>query len=121
MNCVNGIISQKSKTNNMPNSVKNKRVVIFDFDGTLFDNAKIAFYINAAYPPDMLRSLTERLVRKRFAGCDYSSPGEYYHAFFSAMGKACHSSPERLRNWYFNRYMPRIVRVLKKHYKPSTS
>ncbi|MCL2763618.1 MAG: HAD family hydrolase [Treponema sp.] len=98
--------------------LRNIKGIIFDFDGTLFDNARIAFHLIAANPLDSLRIWKERLIRKRFAGCDYASPEEYYRVFFAAMGKACHRSPERMRNWYFNKYMPRMVRVLKKHHKP---
>jgi FMN phosphatase YigB (HAD superfamily) len=96
----------------------NIKGVIFDFDGTLFDNARILFYLIAACPFDLRRIRMERLIRKRFAGCSYASPEEYYDAFFAALGKACFCSPRRIRSWYFNRYMPRIARVLKKHYQP---
>jgi FMN phosphatase YigB (HAD superfamily) len=91
--------------------------VIFDFDGTLFDNALFAFNLISAYPLDVLRIWNERLIRKRFAGCDYSSPKAYNLAYFTALGKACSHSPQRMQSWYFNRYMPRMVRVLKKHYQ----
>jgi FMN phosphatase YigB (HAD superfamily) len=95
----------------------NIKGIIFDFDGTLFDNTNIAFYLIAAFPFDLRRIHKERLIRKRFAGCDYASPEEYYSAFFASLGKACFRPPQRIRNWYFNHYMPRMVRVLKKHYR----
>jgi FMN phosphatase YigB (HAD superfamily) len=91
--------------------------IIFDFDGTLFDNVHFAWNLISAYPPDMFRIGNERLIRRRFAGCDYSSPDTYHHAFFTALGKVCSRSPEYMQNWYFNRYLPRFVRVLKKHYQ----
>ena len=91
--------------------------IIFDFDGTLFDNALIPFYLILANPFEILRLRTERLVRKRFAGCDYVTPAAYYNAFFSVFGKACHRSPERIQNWYMKHFMPRMIRVLKKHYQ----
>ena len=96
----------------------NIKGIIFDFDGTLFDNVKIPIRLITAYPPDLFRLRNERLIRKQFTGSDYSTPDEFYKAFFKAMGKACLRSPEKMRSWYFNKYMPRMVRVLKKHYKP---
>ena len=99
-----------------PKVLRDIKGLIFDFDGTLFDNELFPFYLIAANPLDLLRVWKERLVRTSFAGCDYASPEEYYKAFFSAFGKACLCSPERIRNWYFSRYMPRMVRVVKKHY-----
>ena len=97
--------------------LRNVRGIIFDFDGTLFDNNLIPFRLISAYPPDILRVWKERLIRKTFTGRDYSTPEKFYRTFFAAMGKACNRSPARMRNWYFNRYMPRMIRVLKKHYK----
>jgi len=101
-----------------PKLLHNIKGLIFDFDGTLFDNAFLAFYLIAANPFDALQVWRERLVRKRFAGCDYASAKEYYRAFFIALGKASFCSPEKARSWYFNRYMPRMVRVLQRHYNP---
>jgi HAD superfamily hydrolase (TIGR01549 family) len=94
------------------------RGIIFDFDGTLFDNAFIAIRLISAYPLDILRIRRERLVRRRFAGSDYSTPEKYNGAFFSELGRPFLRTPVGMRNWYFDRYMPRMVRVLKKYYKP---
>jgi len=91
--------------------------LIFDFDGTLYDNARIPLYLIAANPLDWRRIWKERLVRKSFAGCDFAGADEYHSAFFAALGKICGRSPQRARNWYFNRYIPRMARVLKKHYQ----
>jgi len=92
--------------------------IIFDFDGTLFDNKNIAFYIIAANPFDWMRIWKERRIRKRFEGRDFSLSENYYNTFFRELGKACFRSPEHIKNWYFKRYMPRMIKVLKKHYKP---
>lgn len=91
--------------------------VIFDFDGTLFDNSSIAFRLISANPIATLRVWKERLIRSSFAGRDFLTSERYYRAFFTELGRACYRPPERLRNWYFNHYMPRMIRVLKKHYK----
>jgi len=95
----------------------NIKGIIFDFDGTLFDNAYFGFFLIAANPLHAIRVWKERLVRKRFAGRDFATPERYYNAFFTAMGKMCFARPSRIQNWYFNRYMPRMVRVLRKHYQ----
>ena len=91
--------------------------IIFDFDGTLFDNALFPFYLIAANPLDVLRIWKERLIRNRFAGSDFIYPESYFQTFFADLGKVCWRSSERMRRWYFNRYMPRMVKVLKNHYE----
>ena len=96
---------------------RNIKGIIFDFDGTLFDNKKLPFYLISAYPPDLLRIFRERQTRKQFSGRDFTSPDEFYKAFFTTLGKACARSPERMRIWYFTHYMPRMVKTLKNHYK----
>ena len=91
--------------------------IILDFDGTLFDNTRFPFYLIISNPLDIFRLWKERLVRKYLTGCDYGSPENYKHAFFSALGKLCFRSPRRMQNWYFSRYLPRMVRVLNKYYQ----
>ena len=92
--------------------------IIFDFDGTIFDNKKIAYHLISQNPFAISRIWNERLIRSRYAGIDFSEPENYFNAFFKDLGKACHLSPEQIRIWYFEHYMPGMVRVLKKHYKP---
>ena len=92
--------------------------VIFDFDGTLFDSTGIAFYLIAAYLPDIFLVRRERLIRNRFSGCDFLTTEKYFESFFKEMSVCFGRQSEKLKSWYFNRYMPRMVRVLKKHFKP---
>jgi len=92
--------------------------IIFDFDGTLFDHSRIAFHIIADNPIATMRIWKERLIRSGFAGRDFLTSQNYYRAFFAELGKICHLPAERLQAWYFNHYMPRMIRVLKKFYKP---
>ena len=115
-------LNKNNHSNSVPESsqprlLRNIKGIIFDFDGTLFDNAFIALNLIFAYPPDLFRIWRERLVCKRFIGCDYFSAEDYYRAFFNAFARACKRTPEQVRSWYFDRFMPRMINVLKKHYK----
>jgi FMN phosphatase YigB (HAD superfamily) len=94
------------------------RALIFDLDGTLFDIRGFARHLVLARPGDVLIILAERLTRKGLRGRDFGSPGAYYEAFFSRMSRLTGASPETLRAWYFDRYMPRMGGILKKHYRP---
>ncbi|MCL2244581.1 MAG: HAD family hydrolase [Treponema sp.] len=91
--------------------------IIFDFDGTLFDNKLFGFRLVAANPLDAIRIRNERIVRNYFSGRDFLTAENYYRAFFVGLGKICLQTPEKMKSWYFNKYMPRMVRVIKKYYR----
>jgi FMN phosphatase YigB (HAD superfamily) len=87
-------------------------------DGTLFDSKHIARRLILNRPLDALLMGTERRVRKSFAGRVFDSAESYYRAFFLEFSKQTCSSALRVRRWYFETYMPLMIRVLKKHYHP---
>jgi FMN phosphatase YigB (HAD superfamily) len=93
------------------------RAFIFDLDGTLFDSRGLAGRLVFARPGDAFVILAERRTRKILSGCDYGSAEAYYGEFFSRMSRMIRGSPEKLRLWYFDRYMPRMYGVLKDHYR----
>jgi FMN phosphatase YigB (HAD superfamily) len=110
-------ISGEDKIAVAPEMLRNIRGIIFDFDGTLFDNRLFPFYLIMANPLDVFRIWKERLVRRQFEGCDALTSEAYYNNFFSALGKICFQPAKRVRHWYFIHYMPRMIRVIRKHYK----
>jgi FMN phosphatase YigB (HAD superfamily) len=61
---------------------------------------------------------TERRVRKHFAGRVYDTVESYYRAFFLEFSKPFRFAAPRIRRWYFETYMPLMIRVLKEHYRP---
>jgi FMN phosphatase YigB (HAD superfamily) len=97
-------------------SLRNIRGFIFDFDGTLYDYRLLPFRLIMENPMDLFRIWSERRTRKEFTGCDYGSPEVYYQKYFSYLGALCHKDGKTLQDWYFNRYAPRMVRVLQKYY-----
>ncbi|MDR3171564.1 MAG: HAD family hydrolase [Treponema sp.] len=92
--------------------------VIFDFDGTLFDYFRLPLYLILACPWDIKNIYRERVTRKKFAGCDFGSAERYYAEYFAQLSAQCHKPEPAVRAWYFNRFLPALIRVLKKHYKP---
>jgi FMN phosphatase YigB (HAD superfamily) len=110
--------SEAAKHSEINISLQNIRGLIFDFDGTLYDYKWLPFYLIMENPWDLLRIRSERRTRKKFAGQDFGTPEDYYREYFSYLGALCHRDAKVLRDWYFNRYLPRMVRVLRKHYTP---
>ncbi|MDR2663020.1 MAG: HAD family hydrolase [Treponema sp.] len=115
-----------------PGCVKNAGAFIFDFDGTLYDPKHFARRLLFGGPPGGRFSLqeirligAERKTRKEFSGCDYGSAEPYYERFFAALERRVRSfvPPElhgagALRQWYFDRYLPRMIAVLRRYYSP---
>jgi FMN phosphatase YigB (HAD superfamily) len=96
--------------------LRNIRGIIFDFDGTLYDYRFLPFRLVMEDPRDLFRIRSERKTRKAFAGQDCGSPEVYYEEYFSYLGALCRRDGRIVRDWYFNRYLPRMVRVLRKYY-----
>jgi FMN phosphatase YigB (HAD superfamily) len=101
-----------------PDPPREVKALILDLDGTLYDSKHIARRLILARPGDILLMGTERRVRKLFAGRIFDSAESYYRAFFREFSKPfCFAAP-LIRRWYFETYMPLMIRVLKKHYRP---
>jgi HAD superfamily hydrolase (TIGR01549 family) len=118
--------------------VKNAGAFIFDFDGTLYNPKHFTRRLLFGSGPVERLSLqeirlagAERKTRKEFAGCDYGNAEAYYGQFFAALERrarffvvprnAVPGAPANaavLRQWYFGRYLPRMIRILRQFYSP---
>lgn len=90
------------------------KAVIFDLDGTLYDKSGLARQlVLSQLRQGGLRMLKrEQEVRKELRGCHFKSEDAFYKAFFAQFAR-----PELARRWYFETYMPDMVRILRKHYR----
>jgi FMN phosphatase YigB (HAD superfamily) len=61
--------------------------------------------------------LAERRIRKELVGNDYLAVGTYYGEFFSRMAQLTGKPKKKLQSWYFDRYMPLMCGILRKHYR----
>ena len=98
------------------------KAIIFDLDGTLYDNSKLPFRL-------IIRSLcklkilkAERSSRKMLAGVHFDSPDDFYKKHFENMSQLCGKTPEKVEHWYHDTYLPLMTRILAKRYtcKPNT-
>jgi HAD superfamily hydrolase (TIGR01549 family) len=99
------------------NSLSGARGFIFDIDGTLYDSRYIHRRLFFARPLDVGLLLADRKTRKSLTGADYREAEAYYREFFSRMALRIHKPASALHAWYFDAYMPRMYRVLKKYYR----
>ena len=94
----------------------NIKAVIFDFDGTLYDNFGMPFYLIFSSPLFMFRMKTERIVRKQLMGFYAGSEESFFKHYFSIWAKKSMASSSSLEKWYKTKYLPLMVKKLKRHF-----
>ena len=93
--------------------------VIFDLDGTLYDNKRLPLRLILVDPLNVLTLAAERKARKAIKGIDYQDEAGVFDALFSKMCEARKSlTIEKARRWYHERYMPAQAAVLAMYYTP---
>ena len=92
------------------------KAVIFDLDGTLYDNTKLPRYIvcNSLFHLRLLYA--ERMSRHHMSGRYYGGKGATYHELFRRMAIQSGKTEEQAASWYWNRFMPLQVKLLKRHF-----
>lgn len=96
------------------------KAVIFDLDGTLYDNSKIAKSIIIRSLLNLRILSSERKCRHKMAGNFYGSDGQTYPELFKRMSEMAGCTPAKAEKWFWDTYMPLQVKVLKQtcHRKP---
>ncbi|MDR1970490.1 MAG: HAD family hydrolase [Treponema sp.] len=100
-----------------PDFLRGLGAIIFDLDGTLYDQKGIARRLVLARPLDAFLMRAERQTRKQFAGRSYGTVEAYFQAFFEELSKQIRRSASFARTWYFETYMPLMTGILAKHYR----
>ena len=95
------------------------RLVIFDLDGTLYSKKSMVWRMLCGSPTDWRMMLAERKTRKKLRGLWMDDENTFYQTYFQTMADYCKSNPETVRVWYFSRYMPLMVNVIREYYKPA--
>lgn len=96
--------------------MKEYKAVVFDIDGTLYDQKNLPVYLILSDIPGMMLLSSERKCRKTLSGKAFASSQEYYDALFALIAKDRGVSVEKVSDWFWNRYMPKMVKVIRKHF-----
>lgn len=95
------------------------KVVVFDLDGTLYNKKGMARRMMFSALFEWRMMLRERNTRKQLRGIWMGNKESFYHRYFETMASGRLYSADYARWWYNTRYMPLMVKVLKKYYKPA--
>lgn len=81
--------------------------VIFDFDGTLYDNTKMPLRLISASPFSMFKMKKDRTARKQLKGIFFGTEEKYLQKYDSFVSS----------KWHMEKYLPLMTKVLAKKYK----
>ena len=95
------------------------KVVVFDLDGTLYNKKGMTRRMMFGAFFEWRMMLRERNTRKQLRGIWMGNKESFYHRYFETMASGRLYSADYARWWYNTRYMPLMVKVLKKYYKPA--
>lgn len=94
------------------------RAVVFDLDGTLYNNKGLPMKLILGDLRNMWVLGAERKARKQIKGQDYQSAEGVYKALFEKMAEVKKSrTAEEARCWYEEKYMPLQVSVLRMYFE----
>ncbi len=94
----------------------NTKVIVFDLDGTLYNKHLLITRMPFHRPHEAFMMLAERRTRKALKGLWKGSEEALYHAFFTHLAKGHCYSAAYAQRWFNEKYVPLIIRLLKKHY-----
>ena len=92
------------------------KAIIFDLDGTLYDNSHLPIRLILHSLPHIFTLQAERKTRANLSGQHFGSREEYFKHLFSGIAERRHITPYKAESWYRGIYMPSMRKVLTRHY-----
>lgn len=100
-------------------SGKKIEAVVFDFDGTLYENGYFFKFIFLIYNILHFKIFfSHRKVIAALRGNDFGTPELYSTKVFSEMAKRTGKSLETMQNWYYKIFKKTFCSILKRYCKP---
>ena len=95
---------------------KNFDAIIFDFDGTLYDNYKIGKNLISSNFFDLPKIGADRKIRKELKGKFFGNEQAFFSEYYKLLSAKTHMSLEKAEQWYQGKYMPAMIKILTKKY-----
>ncbi len=99
-------------------SEKSLKAVIFDLDGTLYESRHFPLRLIMADLLHIGMLGAERRCRKQLCDRHFDRAEDYYDALFTLMGDGSPERAEHCREWFYGRYMPNQVRIIRDKFGP---
>ena len=91
------------------------KLVIFDLDGTLYDKRGLSIRMVCRAFCDIRKMQAERKTRAAMKGNWFGSKEHFYQTYFQQLSRLQGVCPTAAQQWYENRYMPLMVKLIGKH------
>ena len=95
--------------------MKNYKLVVFDLDGTLYDKRGLSLRMVLHAPLDIRNMQAERATRASMKGIWQDNEKHFYDTYFQRMAARMHCSATIAEQWYNQRYMPLMVKMIGKY------
>ena len=95
--------------------MKNYKLVVFDLDGTLYNKRGLSLRMVLHAPLDIRNMQAERATRASMKGMWMGDEKHFYETFFQRMAARMHCSATAAEQWYNQRYMPLMVKMIGKY------
>lgn len=96
----------------------NYKAVIFDLDGTLYDNRALPLRVILRSPGRLGLLRAERAGRRELAGIYFGRNGEALDALMKLTAQKSGKTPDEVREWYNGEFLPLQAELLKKGFHP---
>lgn len=91
------------------------KLVVFDLDGTLYDKKGLSLRMVLHALGDVRKMQAERKTRASMKGQWLGNEENFYQVYFNRLAERLQCSPACARQWYENRYMPLMVKLIGKY------
>lgn len=96
-------------------STLNTKLIVFDLDGTLYNKRGLSLRMVLHALLDIRKMQAERATRASMKGIWLRDEKHFHDTFFQRMAACMHCSATAAEQWYNQRYMPLMVKMIGKY------
>lgn len=94
------------------------KLVIFDLDGTLYDNSRLPLFVVLHSLGSLRMLLAERRTRREMAGLEFPEGECCTNELLTRVASRCGKTLDEAQEWFWKSYMPLQEKMLSRHFEP---